>query len=60
MNAQRYTLGTLWAEKEIATRRVNERMASDATISKTAQAAIHGGKKGHNLFQEMMKKLTGK
>lgn len=59
VHAGRYTLGRLWAEKEITVRRVNKDEANRATIEKTAQGAIHGGKKGHELFKSLIKKLTG-
>jgi hypothetical protein len=44
---------------EITRRRVEQRIAHDATMNKMAQAAIHGGKKGHNLFDKIIKRLTG-
>ena len=59
MNAYRYPLGRLWSEKSITKRRVDHDIAHKATIDKAAQAAIHGGKKGHGLFQSVIKRLTG-
>lgn len=59
IHAGRYTLGRLWSEKEITVRRLNVETANRATVDKTAQGAIHGGKKGHELFKGLIKKLTG-
>lgn len=37
---------------------MNAKIASDATVDHAAQAAIHGGKKGHTLFKKTLKGLT--
>ena len=58
-HAARYPLGRMWAEMDITRRRVNHEIANVASVDKAAQAAIHGGKKGHSLFQSVIKKLTG-
>jgi len=38
---------------------VDSDLANAAAIDKAAQASIHGGKKGHSLFESVIKKLTG-
>ena len=58
-HAARYPLARLWSEMDSTRRRVNHEIAHAATIDKAAQAAIHGGKKGHGLFQSVIKRLTG-
>lgn len=57
-NANRYPVGRVWSEVEITRRRVNNEMASQASVDHTVHGAIHGGKKGHSVLTKMIKRLT--
>lgn len=50
----------LWAEKEIATRRMNQELANVAAVNKSAMTASFHGGKANGFFKNIIEKLTGK
>lgn len=55
VEANRYPFAKVWAEAEIARRRAKDQEAFRMGNDKIVHGAIHGGKKGHSLFNQTVK-----
>lgn len=58
VHASRYAFAKLWSEVEITRRRVREQEAFRMGNDKLVQVAVHGGKKGHSLFNQTVKEYS--
>jgi hypothetical protein len=50
----------VWQETAIVVKRVNDRMASEATLLQAAAGSVVSPKEGGNVFKKMVNALLGK
>ena len=58
VHAQRYTLATVGYEADIARRRINNRIVTEATLMQACVGTVMGGKEGARHFNKLIKELN--
>jgi hypothetical protein len=57
-HASRYPLSTLWIEVELATERINRRIATEALVMQAVVGTVMGGKEGAKHLKSLLKRLN--
>jgi len=58
VNARRYPIATVGLEADIARRRINNRMVTEATLMQACVGTVMGGKEGTRHFNSLIKELN--